>query len=551
MSLNFDHNQLDISFGRFLSRCSADHSDLLFKAGRAVSQARREGNVCVTWRDIELSLDDVKVQKMLMASAVVGQAGEYCPLILHGDFLYLHRYFKYETVVADYIHALPVQTELPAVVHDLLNQLFPEQGHDVDEQKQAALASLVHSFVVISGGPGTGKTTTVAKILALHVALNPDLRIRLAAPTGKAASRMEDSLATTLADLDLALADKEKVAQPVQTIHRLLGFSPKGFLHNAASLLPADLVLIDEASMVDLSLMADLMQALPSSCRFILLGDQYQLASVQPGAVFGEICAGSKNYNVSPLSLVKGHPDSHSLSDCIVTLHKNYRFKKESGIRILGDFVKNGDGKGALQVLLDDQYPDVTLLLPDLSWLVAGIRKIHGGKEPEQVLENFNRLGVLCCHRTGVLGVEDVNRQVIRSYQQSEQGYFHGMPLMILANEYTLNVYNGDICVVVEKNKRLYGFFQTAGSGRMILLRKLPVHVPAYAITVHKSQGSEYTDVVFLLPAGASKVLGRELVYTAITRARKNVTVCGTSEQFLNAVSKKVVRISGLAGRIG
>ncbi len=532
-----DYHQLDLSFGRFLARCDADGAaDLLFKAGRAVSQARREGNVCVSLNRVDSGIDESELKVELLGTEVVGEAGEYCPLILHGDFLYLHRYFKYETIVADYISMASVMGQ-PVKTDDLLDHLFPVTGSDVDEQRQAALASLCHLFSVISGGPGTGKTTTVAKVLALHVASNPDLRIMLAAPTGKAAARLEESLAGTLMALDVDQPLKDKIAQPVMTIHRLLGFSRSGFRYNAGQPLPADLVLIDEASMVDLPLMADLMAALPRGCRLILLGDQYQLASVQPGAVLGEICSG-------------GDDPNHPLVSAIVTLHKSYRFKEESGIRLLGDCIKNGDGKAALQVLADDRYPDVSLRLADVPALVNDVRKVYRGESPQEILTGFARLGVLCCHRSGALGVDDINGQVMKSFQQDQNGYYHGLPLMILANDHVLGLYNGDTCVVVEKDNRFYGCFKTGEGVRLILIRKLPAHGPAYGITVHKSQGSEYDEVAFLLPLGSSQVLGRELVYTAVTRARKKVTVYGTPEQFADAVAKKVVRVSGLGARI-
>jgi exodeoxyribonuclease V alpha subunit len=535
MNMGVERHQLDISFGRFLAGCSPESADLLFKAGWAVSQARREGHVCVDIRQVDPAMDPSALREALLATKPVGVAGDYCPLIIHGEYLYLHRYFKFETIVVDFIENRSAVIEQPVGAADLVGRLFPHSEDEPDQQRQAALSSLVHSFLVISGGPGTGKTTTVAKILALHFGLNADLRVMLAAPTGKASARLEESLADAIVHLDVPQDIKDKMGLPVQTVHRLLGFSRSGFSYNADNPLAVDLLLVDEASMVDLPLMADLMLALPETCQLILLGDQYQLASVQPGAVLGEICSGQQ--------------DTIDELPSIVTLEKSFRFRQDSGIRLLADFVKEGDAESALQVLQDEKYSDVALLDYNIDELLFVIQAGYKGGNPEEILAGFSKLGVLCCHRSGLFGVEDINARVIKSLNQTDKHYFHGLPLMILANDHEQKLYNGDTCVVVEEDSRFYACFKTSEGLRKILVRKLPAHVPAYGITVHKSQGSEYTDVAFLLPEGASKVLGRELVYTAITRARKKVVIYGTPEQFSDAVVRKVVRISGLGQR--
>ncbi|MDA3832793.1 MAG: exodeoxyribonuclease V subunit alpha, partial [Spirochaetales bacterium] len=416
--------------------------------------------------------------------------------------------------------------------------------------------SLYHGFSVISGGPGTGKTTTVAKVLALHIALDPQCRIMLAAPTGKAATRLQESLAQTIEGLDVAPIIKEKIILPVMTIHRLLGYGRTGFRYNLEHPLEADLVLIDEASMVDLPLKAALIQALTPTSKLILLGDQYQLASVQPGAVLGEICSGGAGFTDEFLRLARGvhvavprEKRQNDLANSIVTLEKSYRFKGDSGIRLLSDLIKKGDGPSALEVLRDPQYPDVALQKNQMTNLLAEIIKAYH-PEQEDLLAGFSSLGVLCCHRSGLFGVDELNQQVSASFHHGGQTYYHGLPLMVLANDYTQGLYNGDTCVVVEKDGRFYGCFRDGQELRFVLVRKLPAHAPAYAITVHKSQGSEYDAVAFLLPQGGSRVLGRELVYTAITRARYRVTVYGAAQVFLDSIAKKVERVSGLAARV-
>ncbi|MDA3970905.1 MAG: exodeoxyribonuclease V subunit alpha [Desulfobulbaceae bacterium] len=558
MMRNRDQNQLDLSFGRFLADLGGS-SDLLFRAGQAVSKARREGNVCVALDQIAVGMDLQDLQNALLATGLVGEAGDYCPLILHQEYLYLQRYFRYETLVADRIRAdaLVMTTLADSEVPVLLDQLFPQPDDgELDQQKLAALSALCHSFSVISGGPGTGKTTTVAKILALHLALDGDCQIMLGAPTGKAATRLQESLTQTIDSLDVDPHIKEKITLPVMTIHRLLGFGRSGFRYDREHPLKADVVLIDEASMVDLPLMAALIQALPQTCKLILLGDQYQLASVQPGAVLGEICSGGDGFTDDFRAIgqnagvaVPDVKNNNSLANSIVTLHRSYRFHRDSGIRLLSDFVKEGDGHSALDVLCDPSYPDVVLQQPQIVNLVADISAAYHSEQTD-LLAGFSRLGVLCCHRSGVLGVEAVNQQVAAHIHQAGQPYYHGLPLMVIANDHALGLYNGDTCVVVERQGRFYGCFQVGGALRYVLVRQLPPHTQAYAITVHKSQGSEYDKVAFLLPQGGSLVLGRELVYTALTRARHMVTVYGEPGQFVEAVAKKVVRVSGLAGRI-
>lgn len=529
-----DLNQLDLSFGRFLAAHSDVACDLLFRAGRLVSQARRGGNICVELQMVDSSIPVVRLREELLSTTLVGGAGDYCPLIIHNDLLYLHRYFNYETIVVDFIKRA-TGASLPQGVEESLEPLFPRENGGTNYQRLAAESSLCHQFAVISGGPGTGKTTTVAKVLALHVSLNPDMRIMLCAPTGKAATRLEEALREVCAELAVSAEIREKIVQPVQTIHRLLGFARSGFRYTADNLLPADLVLVDEASMVDLPLMADLMGALPLGCRLILLGDAYQLASVQPGAVLAEICAGGKPEQEPP---------------AIVTLKKSFRFAEDSGIRLLAESIKQGDGKGALDILQDEKYSDVTLVPHDVASLASTICRVYTGETPGAMLAGFAKIGVLCCHRTGDYGVVDINTQAMAHLGREIHQYYHGLPLMILANDHALGVYNGDTCVVVEQDGRFYACLPGAEGVRMILVRKLPVHGPAYGITVHKSQGSEYDEVAFLLPPGGSQVLGRELIYTAITRARRKVVVYGEPGQFVDAVGRRVVRMSGLASRL-
>ncbi|MBU4263908.1 MAG: exodeoxyribonuclease V subunit alpha [Proteobacteria bacterium] len=559
-------SSLESHFADFLLRLSGHPGPELALAARLVARQMGQGHIC-------LDLEEFAGRRVLLAEGqevvcpelgcwvdglrkcgVVGAPGEWQPLIVDPPFLYLQLYWQYEREVADCIlaHSRMEQQEYDAEkVEKNLSRLFPRaDGAESDEpdwQKEAARKALASRFCVISGGPGTGKTTTVARILALYLQLSGDDaagRIFLAAPTGKAAARLQEAIRYAKMGLDCAPELKAAIPETAVTLHRLLGITQKGRRYDGKNLLPARLVVVDEASMVDLPLMAWLMTAIPADCTLILLGDRNQLSSVQPGAVLGDICQGLRD---------------GSIHQSLAELHRSYRFASFSGIGKLSRAVNSGDGAGALAVLMDDGYKDVRWL--DMAGDVSGFQqrivdkiaqhhnRIMHAASPEEALRRMGEFAVLAALRRGPFGVEGINRLASDLLAPPDALYFHGRPIMVRRNHYGLQLYNGDTGLILpdaEADDELRVFFPAESGVRKLLPARLPEHETAFALTVHKSQGSEFDHVVLILPAESSPVLSRELVYTGITRAVQSVEIWGTKSVFVEAVSSRTSRKSGL-----
>ncbi len=573
-SLGHEANGLERYFSDFIQRLAGEQS--CAELGTVVSQlgrARAEGHICLDLTTISGGMAADKMGNLLLATPVVGLPGEGVPLIIDGPYLYLQRYHQAETLVADFIkgrQGFECQGfTLPELSHALA-RFFPGPDQQCDWQQVAAMAALTRRFSVISGGPGTGKTTTVAKLLAIHQELHQgqDRVIRLAAPTGKAAARLQESIQQAKAHLPASDEVRGELPHETVTIHRLLGLSGGRPRYDRHHPLIADLVVIDEASMVDLPLMAQLMDALPAQCNLILLGDHYQLSSVQPGAVLGDICGRGQGFSedfhglARDLGVAIGDAPrrKNTLADCIITLRTSHRFDENSGIRRLSEAVNKGDSDGALAVLADADCPDVKMVDYDGNCeslvetaLYPAFAQLGKVKNKERQLEALGSLGVLCALRQGPAGMEGINRLLVRlvaGHDSAAKPLYPGLPIMVASNSYGLELYNGDTGVIIEDDGRFYACFADYNGLRQVLARRLPPYSPAYAMTVHKSQGSEFDRVVVVLPARSSRVLGRELLYTALTRARQSVEVWGNKEIFRQAVATPVLRVSGLARRL-
>jgi len=479
-----------------------------------------------------------------------------------------------------------------------------------DWQRVAALLAAQRRFCVISGGPGTGKTYTVVKILALLVeqqqARRPDtpLRVILVAPTGKAAARLAESIQRAKATLPCSAEVLRAIPEDAKTIHRCLGSkggSSTDFRHNADNPLLADIVLVDEASMVDLALMRRLVAAVPPAARLILLGDKDQLASVEAGAVLGDICntgaprsysrplvAEIKESSGDRLPLETSAPATTGIWDCMVQLRRSYRYGPHSGIGQLARAINDGDTAAALDILASDRYPDVSLVEtstgPNLSHaleasVIAGFDRYLRLHAPEEQLHAFEHFRVLCAHRRGPCGVEVVNRQIedilaTAGRIQPEGQYYIGRPIIVSRNDYQLNLFNGDVGLLLdadgkkedsppnkgtvpgngpegthpraEAGHRTAVFLGTGGTLRRLSPSRLPPHETVYAMSVHKSQGSEFDEVAVLLPPRPSPVISRELLYTAVTRARHRVTIHASREVVEHTITHRIDRASGL-----
>ncbi len=572
------------------SGATAEAAAALRRVARGVSLATSAGHVCAELDELAASADGGpapgRLRELLLASHVVGtaQAPSNKPLVVDADGrVYLHRYFDFEQRLARrLLAALGTAGEPPAAARAALRRLFaaeaPASRPPVGQQVAAGLA-LLGRFTVISGGPGTGKTTTVVKLLACLLAADPACRIALAAPTGKAAARMLEALRLRAAQLPAALRD----ALPTEafTVHRLLGVTGESgrFRHHAAQPLAIDALVVDEASMLDLALATRLFEAVPSGARIVLLGDKDQLAAVEAGAVFAELSADPRlsAARIDALADLCGLPrdavappevatPGAGLQDSVVWLRENFRFGSDSAIGRLATAINRGDADAAIEQLAaagDDT----------LRWIDAGRRPAleqivdgYGGflaavqarpDDPRAVSEAFAHFRVLCAVHRGPRGVDAVNalmaRRMHRAARSSPAGdWYAGRPVMVLRNDYRLGLYNGDTGIALPgADGRLVVWFEDGRGGfRAIAPLRLPEHQSAFAITVHKAQGSEYDELALLLPVEAGRGVSRELLYTGLTRARRRATLVATAAGLRQAIETPTRRHSGLLARL-
>ncbi|MBJ7221929.1 MULTISPECIES: exodeoxyribonuclease V subunit alpha [unclassified Brenneria] len=596
---------LDIQFARMLA--DDDHPHLLLAAA-CLSAQSGAGNVCLPLDTLQSALlfdgRDRELAQLLLAAAgqpdiagwrqhllgspAVGDGSRPTPLVLRREKLYLQRSWQSEGQVARFIarqdHHFPVDE--PAI-RAVLDTLFPAIGNEIDWQKVAAAVALTRRIAIISGGPGTGKTTTVAKLLAALIQLNTEgaLRIQLAAPTGKAAARLTESLGAALNNLSLSQVHRGCFPQEATTLHRLLGAVPDSqrLRHHQGNPLHLDVLVVDEASMVDLPMMANLIAALPGQARVILLGDRDQLASVEAGAVLGDICrfaeAGYSSARAQQLQRLtgcrlddNGAESPASVGDGICLLRRSYRFDRHSGIGQLALAVNNGDERRVLAVL-NGTFTDIArhpleetedyrrMLAQGVEGYRDYLQLLASGASPEAVLLAFQRYRQLCALREGPFGVAGLNQRIeqalhktglIQRSRNPLNRWYVGRPVMIERNDAVLGLFNGDIGIaMLSEHAELRVYFQLPnGKTKAVAPSRLPPHDTAYAMTVHKSQGSEFEHTALVLPNQYLPVLTRELVYTAITRARQRLSLYGDTKILCRAVKTPTQRHSGLVERI-
>lgn len=695
------------------------------RAAFATSRATAGGHVCVSLGALAQRYEEPvgDVRAALAASGVVAfgtlARGDERPLIVdRHDHLYLSRYFDYERRLAD---ALVAQAGVAAPgevlssdrLRDSLARYFGPATGEVDWQRVAAIVALTGRVTIVSGGPGTGKTTTVVGVLACLLDAHPGLRIALAAPTGKAAQRMQEALHARAGDLPPELA--ARLPDTSYTLHRLLGGGgAAGFRHHRDNPLPYDLIVVDEASMIDVALAAHLLDALAPGARLVLLGDKDQLAAVEAGAVFAELSArptftaaarmriagalgideaafvaalpvpdgevagavavaaqapapasaslsaraarkppARRNVDTRQASLFDDDPQDEAvpspdalpltapsspaptdlasasaatdpawieadeltwldevelapldtahaggsatqvstvatqvgdiaaaspapLADCVVWLERNYRFGLDSPIGRLSLAIRRGDVQGALDALPADDaaaasfHDDAgeTLAASTIERLARrfgayldALRTALSRPEPDPLplFDALNRFRILCATRTGSRGAEHINALVATHVRHAARvplavgaHWFTGRPIMVTRNDYALGLFNGDIGIALpDAQGVLRVWFRRAdGTARAVSPAALPPHETAFALTVHKSQGSEFDEAALVLPASLGRVLTRELVYTAVTRARTRVQVIGPRRVLAQAVATRTQRDSGLAARV-
>ncbi|WP_262966458.1 exodeoxyribonuclease V subunit alpha [Methylobacter psychrophilus] len=539
-------------------------------------------------------------QTTLSASSLVGLGHGNTPLVLEGNRCYLRRYWQYQQILDQAIQQRlqPIRTKLPTALQAQLQLLFAAKSPESpDWQKIACVLALRARFAIITGGPGTGKTTTLTKLLALLIKLANDesgntrkLNILLAAPTGKAAARVSESISKALEKLQVPEDIKQVIPKKASTLHRLLGtrHDSRHYVHHRNNPLVADIVIIDEASMIDLEMMASLLDALPENTSLILLGDKDQLASVEAGSVMGDLCRGADNsaYDEPTHAWIRPYSDEalsanalvgSAINQQTVMLRHSHRFGEHSGIGQLAKAVNKGDSKLAQAILKDTtSYQDLGHLLLShpadihLKNLLTANTGLQDDSQPKnrqgygyyldvirqkrptdkmqypywakQVLEAYDTFQVLCALRLGPWGVEGLNQRIEQWLFPGQKPtlWYEGRPVMITRNDYNLGLMNGDVGITLKDStgKLRVAFPGEDAHDAVNILWISPMRLPdvetAFAITVHKSQGSEFNHVALVLPETKSPVLTRELVYTAITRAKENFTLLESHADIFN-----------------
>jgi exodeoxyribonuclease V alpha subunit len=512
----------------------------------------------------------------LLASQLVGAPGAFVPLIMDGERLYLARYHAYESqLAAQLLKRAADQPEVDeAQLSASLQRLFAGNAAQApDWQRLAAAQAVRRRVAVISGGPGTGKTTTVVRLLAalLEQPGCERLAIGLAAPTGKAATRMAEAIRNAKTSLPVSDAIKAALPEQASTLHRLLGSrgDRPQVRHTAANPLALDVLVVDEASMVDLAMMAKLLDALPANGRLILLGDKDQLCAVEAGAVFAELCAG-RGFDAAAaadLQRITGQnvpveaPNSQ-LADAVLLLTHSHRFAADSGIGELARRINTGDARGTLSLLQEGRSdlhwqaePTPQALLKRIEEGYANYLEVAQNGEPANAFAAFNQFRLLTAQREGEYGVAGLNEALEARYQRrfklgARERWYAGRAVMVQSNDYALGLFNGDIGICLQGEQGLRVWFETEDGHRSFSTTRLPSHETAFAMTVHKSQGSEFTEVLLVLPEHSSPLLTRSLFYTGITRAKQKVEIWALAPRISEAVSTRAERAAGLAQRL-
>ena len=607
--------QTDFYFARYLASKCQINNPIFFSLFADLSHSLTEQHSCL---DLSQYPNNELMQQLLIESNCVsqGQAEDEdpTPLVLEGNLLFLHKYYQYECRIAKRL--LAKNKQLAVIDHSKLQYQLSQHFQfgmkketesqttsEIDWQLVAAYQALTNSLTIITGGPGTGKTTTVFKILSIWAELQAEEilpgDIRLAAPTGKAAMRLSESLLRSSIDSSESsikshsgISPATVSAEKVVTIHRLLGYRPQdnSYRHNARNPLRAKLLIIDEASMLDLAMLDRLLAAIPTDCQLVLIGDPNQLPSVEAGNALMDLCRHKTTYSNAfaqqverDLGLTLPHEESHhGLSNSICRLTQSHRFSDTAGIGRTAHAILNGESIEANEDVVLNALPD---LKENLSPLVKPLetylnaitqQESQSVAQPEEMLSLFESSQILCPVREGPLGVVAINNaieqyifekgQILYDQQSKPRSwlntepmnhYYYGRPIMILRNDYNLALFNGDIGIcVLDDSKSAHGvaFRKPDGEIQIYPISRLPQHETCFAMTIHKAQGSEFNHVSLVLGSDLThsqeNLMTRELLYTAITRSKKTVAIFSEPQSLQHTLRRRINRASGLSSRL-
>lgn len=529
-------SRLDSAFGQFFSELTSLESEQKNALQNLLMQ------LCATYYQGNTCLKLTPSQQQLLQNSKLASSPEITTISpLHIDefgHLYLHRYWNYEQRLIAKLREMQQNATQFSDLENLLETFFPIISQEKDWQREAAKYAVEKNFTIITGGPGTGKTTTVVKILAIlqMLSLQQPLQIALAAPTGKAAMRLQESIMQSKSSLNCSEKIKEMLPENVTTIHRLLGAKPPSpyFHYNEKNYLPYDLIVIDEASMIDLAMMSKLATAIKPLARLILLGDKEQLASVDAGTVLADL--------------------TQALPENTVELKKTYRF--QGIIKEFATAINQQNATLAWQYAVQKNEMIECLEGDFLPYLIQQHRDyfqaIKTGKSFVEIYAALNRFQILCAHREGKNSLSELNYRLEKALQNEKlidltSNWYVGRPVMITQNNVSLQLYNGDIgvCLHDEYGETKVFFPRPDGGVQGFSPARLPPCETVFAMTIHKSQGSEFEEICVFLPDYMQPILTKELLYTAITRAKKSIKLVASEKILLATVQASVSRMTG------
>ncbi|WP_421774523.1 exodeoxyribonuclease V subunit alpha [Gracilimonas sp.] len=579
---------LELEFVRFLTQIEPEVKQEVLLAAAACIFAQQKGHVCLDfsdWKDeylfedskSELKLtDDLKKNwfEALEKSSLVSSGNELQPLVLEGSRLYLHRYWKYEEELCAWLkQKASARLELKQEHKKAVQSVLPpaKDLFEINWQHVAVQLSFLKDLLVISGGPGTGKTFTVLNIIAAQALSHSqqEFRIALAAPTGKASRRLSESIESGKNNLSPEVLSEIEIPDSAQTVHKLLGSDFRGstFKFNEENHLPYELIVIDEASMLDINMWVRLIRAIGPNTKLIVLGDKDQLASVEAGSILGDICGGDNTFSEAVASSIRDlqgidipvGESASPINDCILFLTKSYRFGKNSGIQKFAEAVNALDADKAIAILKNDQLEGLSWVEPDSEALeqvfktyVQDHYEDYSRLKEDQRLKASHKKKILCALRKGPFGVEYMNERaerLIRRYEKriDNREWYDGRIIMATRNDSLLKIRNGEIGMYQDKE----GIIEFEGDHPVrVSATRLKEYEPAFAITIHKSQGSEFDEVAILLPNQVNTVLSKEILYTAVTRARLSTLIIVNEEILRRIIERSVSRKSGVEQKI-